>query len=98
MPRTLTTARTAKPSACSKSTERASAAIGARWLRFAAKTRQQTETIDQRKNDHHREQQDLQTQQSTVGRADECLKTADQQEGVDCAGGGEQRNCSVSDM
>jgi hypothetical protein len=30
-----------------------------RWLPFAAKARQQAETVDQCKEDHHREQQDL---------------------------------------
>src|SRR5438309_11253442 len=39
-----------------------------RRRRFAAKPRHQAETVGQRKNDHHRKQQDLQTQQSAVGR------------------------------
>jgi hypothetical protein len=60
--------------------------------------RQQAKPVEESKADHRQKQQDLQTQQPTVGRIDQGSGTPNQQQGVERAGCGEQRNRHVSHL
>ena len=69
-----------------------------RWLRFAPQARQQAKAVEERDSDHRQEQQDLQTQQSAIGCANQRLGASDQQQRVERAGRGKQRNRGVSHL
>jgi len=55
-------------------------------LWFPPQAREEAKTVEERDSDHRQEQQDLQTQQSSVGCADQRMDASDQQQGVDQAG------------